>query len=301
MRRILIALAIMLVATVAYADDATDLAQLKSYFSADANAGNRTSVRKFARIFRIALDLGDAAIPVLVEGLDSSDRHKSYLAAEFLMRISGPRTVAALRTVIQRNPSEQMKTLLCFSLASTGSDDDIDFLIRSLEGEHIGNMWTRQAAFSLGVLRAERAREALQQTASKNSRTTSAAQEALRWMDEGPWDTPPATSKKPEEAIILAVLRNGVPRTEDKRGFHDAENKCRWVLVGKSWKCEHESKRSKKVPSISFRVLVAKDAERAVCFVSVDFGPLNASGYSYLLQKRDGKWMVIGMRSTWVS
>ena len=274
---------------------------LKSYFT---NGGDKVESPRQPELKLLAFDLGKKAIPELMAGLDHPDEDKANLAAQGLASIGGTNAVAALRAAYQKKPSEFLKTELCFSLATTGLSEDVDFLICALQADHQVDLWpATPAAFSLEVLKAERARDALYHATNKNHGTFApqAAQEALRWMDEGPWQTPPFESDGEEEAIIHAVLRNSVPRTEDERGFHNSTTNRLWVLSGRSWTREPQEKPRKGSPVISFGVFVAEDASRALCFIGLHFGFLNASGYEYLLNRRDAKWAVIGMAMTWVS
>lgn len=298
MKHNLIGLLILLFAINTHAETGCDkLNLLKDYF---ANLTPETERSYNREMESIAFELGDKAIPVLENGVNHPDESKSWLAAMSLANIGGTNALRVIRNEYKKNP-DKWEELLCRSLASAGSEADIDFLIQALQGKDWGVAQT--SAYSLGILKAERAKDSLRTLAQEKPGMFSgaAAKEAIRWMEIGPWITPTATSKEPEEAVISAVLQLGVPNTENERGFYDPGHKCRWTLKGRTWARIPEDDPVEEKPSIAFEVFITEDAERAKCSVSLYFGPRHAYGYEYILKNINGNWTVIGMHMAWVS
>ncbi|HEV7787253.1 MAG TPA: hypothetical protein VGQ28_18065 [Thermoanaerobaculia bacterium] len=177
------------------------------------------------------------------------------------------------------------------------------FLENCLKGEHFGDTWMPivSAAFSLGVLRASESREALERTAKKTpeSIASGAAEEALRWIALGQWKIE-ASSMAKIEPPIAAVLRNGVPRTDEAERFFDSDRHLDWIREGATWRVQ-ETDRQGGVPSLSFHVHVSPDGMRALVSVGVTFGSQNGVGYNYVLRKAGAEWVVQSVFFAWIS
>ena len=280
----------------------SNIDELRSIFS--SNDIDSISPWELNKPVLLSFDLGKQALPFLETMLLQSDKTKSYLAAYSIAVIGGTKSADILKKAYNKKQDIGFKTLLCFSLASTGRKTDIGFLVRALHGEHIGDEGPpiQQAAFSLGVLRAKEAKSALQKTASKQSGFASeAADYALSWLNGDMWDTD-MRENTITDSIIYSLFRFGIPRLDESTAFVEKASNRIWYRKGKNWTHEPLTDSiTDKVPSISFQTHVTQDEMRAICSVGLLFGPLNGSGYDIILKKRDGIWKVIGIMQTWVS
>jgi hypothetical protein len=223
-------------------------------------------------------------------------------AALFALAYSGGDDAVAILERY-RHPSNDAarRALLCFALASRGTPADRTTLMRS---EHIGDEWLPivAAALSLGVLRATEATTALEQVAAfaDGSTAADAARDALRWIRQGPWRVELPASTSDDDRIIAAVLRNGIPRTDEASAFYDTARGGPWVLAANVWRFRPGT-RAVDVPSLVFTVHRNATGTRARVSVGVTFAPKNGSGYDYLLVRERDEWRVTGVMSTWVS
>lgn len=263
----------------------------------------RGSSSSFDPVTLAAVDAGEPAVDMLrrflTPGIDDRVRRA---AAYALSSIGGETAVAILREHYGEGGIAVERSFLASSLASTGTSQDIQFLIAALEGEHFGSQWfpIEAAALALGALRAEEAVPALEATASKSSGSAASytAQQALSWIRQGYWDVelPSATD---ENLAIAAVLRNGIPRTEEATHFYDPDRMKYWHRDGDTWRLEEDSLEG--APKMWLRVHVSPDSSRALVSVGMRFGIRNGKGYDYILRKSDGRWRVTCIHSTWIS
>lgn len=252
----------------------------------------------------LAIDAGPTAIPVLREVLARDQGHRGELAAAGLAYIGGDTAVEVLLQHYRARKDLTTKSLLATAMASTKlTAENRAFLEECLKGEHFGTEWMPivSSALSLGVLRASESREALERTAKKTpgSIASGAAEEALRWMAQGHWKLEIQPTVKVEPAIG-AVLRNGVPRTDEAERFFDPERHLYWSHRNATWTIE-ETSEDGDVPSMSFRIHLSPDETRALVSVGITFGPLNGIGYDYVLRKEGNEWVVQGVFFTWIS
>jgi hypothetical protein len=230
--------------------------------------------------------------------------HRAELAATALAYIGGDAAVDALLQHYKATTDPSMKALIATAMGSTRlTAANRAFLEDCLQGEHFGTEWMPivSASFSLGVLRSSESQGALEATVKKASGSISsgAAEEALRWISQGHWNVDiPSTAKV--ESPITAVLRNGIPRTEDGGRYFDSARHFYWVLKGNTWTVEEKSEK-RDAPSMSFRLHVSPDEARALVSVGITFGPLNGAGYDYVLRKVDKDWIVQSVFFTWIS
>lgn len=252
----------------------------------------------------IAIDAGPAAIPLLSETLARDKGHRATLAAVGLAYIGGEAAVDALLQHYKVTKDPRMKALIATAMGSTKlTAANRAFLEDCLQGEHFGTAWMPivSAAFSLGVLRASESREALEATVKKSSGSIAAgaAREALRWISQGNWNVDIAPTADVEPPII-AILRNGIPRTDEVERYFDSDRSFYWVRKGNTWTVEKKSD-ERDTPSMSFRLHLSPDGARALVSVGITFGPLNGSGYDYVLRKVDKDWVVQSVFFTWIS
>lgn len=299
-----IALVALLLPIVKANAQSNNLEQLRSIFTKENRA--TTPPWELKPILQ-AFDMGETALPLLKDFLiKSNNENKTYWATHSIATIGGKKAIDIIRGAYKKTKSSLLKSFLCFTLASTGSKEDIEFLIQALQGEHIGDEWPpiQQAAYSLGVLRAKKARSELEHTAKKKPGTfaSDAASDALKWIDGDMWETPQIENTIESDEVILAMIRFGIPRLSESTTFYEKTSKRVWKRKEKTWSYEAQQELSTDtLPSISFSVHIAPDRVRAICSVGLHFGPLNGSGYEFIMKKIDGAWKVVGVMQTWIS
>ncbi|MFY9825257.1 MAG: HEAT repeat domain-containing protein [Thermoanaerobaculia bacterium] len=256
----------------------------------------------FDEIPRAAIDAGPAAIPMLRKILLHGKGPQGELAAFSLAYIGGEPAVDLLRQRFQATQDRNVKTTLAMAMASTRlTADGRAFLENSLEGEQFGDQWMPivSAALSLGVLRSTSSVEALEKASKEDSIASHAAREALRWMALDHWEIE-ASSKAKIGPLLAAVLRNGVPRTDEAERFFDRDRRLVWIRENVVWKVQ-EADSGGDLPLLSFHVHTSPDGRRALVSVGTTFGPLNGTGYDYVLRKEGAEWVVQGVFFTWIS
>jgi hypothetical protein len=273
------------------------LSRLEPLMQREAESGPGSSADEFTSCL---IELGEAALPIL-EKRERSAPMKDNVAYGLAI-VGGPKAVADLRKIYSRDHSDKAKALLCFALASTGSEKDRVFLIKVLEGKHYGDSWfpLQVAAYSLGVLRAQDALSELQKSADMNEGFASAAaKDALRWIKDKPQEVSFPQERLPDDDIIAAIIKNGVPRMDAATAFVEGARTWKRTPEG-NWSVSAGDKPLDHVPSLVFHVVKSRDDQRAIVSVTVYFGNLNASGFDFLLERRD-HWVVRGLFPTWVS
>lgn len=257
-------------------------------------------------VLHAAIDAGSSAVPYLEELLTKGNETERLLSVVALGYLGGDLAIAALQNEYRKKPSVEVKTYLCYALASRGNREDRAFLIGSLEGEHIGDEWPPivSAALSLGVLRAKEATDGLRRTMRKESDTivSDAAETALSWLrrPEKRAATPLVGWRGPEAAIVAAVLENGVPRVSEAEEFVDDERNGTWVRRQDSLSFRPGMSK-RRYPSLTMEVHVSPDSQRALVSIGLVFGLKNGSGYDYVLRRVSDRWVVQGVFFTWIS
>lgn len=262
----------------------------------------------------LVVEQGEALIPLLETRLQEADEDRRGLALYGISMIGGTAARDILKKEYERaidvEEKAGLKGILCFVLASTKTEQDIDFLIDSLhgptltvEGQVVGQA-KETAALALGVLRVRRAIPSLD-ACSKFDKTISsgACRMAAGWIAGPQITTPQADSASETDQIILKVFRSGIPRIGESESYYDADGKRMWNHKGDQWIFEPVAKPPADLdaPSIRFDLIVSQDKQRAIVRVGLNFGVLNGSGYAYLLKKGSEGWEITGLLPTWIS
>jgi hypothetical protein len=281
--------------------------KLQAYFSDSDGSSFEIQGFKVDELEKAALEVANSGIPIFEKALNSDDEEKRYTAAYFLALIANEKAHDTLLSEYNRTGDMNIKSLLCFVMAATGTPKDVKFLMDSLEGEQIGNDWQsiESAALSLGVLKRKEAETALKNCAERGGHETiggDAAECALKWMERQP-TAPQETSAPEREQIILAMFRSGIPRTDWSNNFYERDKNLRWSFANGIWRYDPvvSNFATKSLPAINFDVYVTADDSDALVAVGMTFGPMNGKGYNYRLRKQNGSWKVIGIFSTWIS
>jgi hypothetical protein len=251
----------------------------------------------------LCVEAGELALPVLREALNHEKAAtRRHLALWGLAIIGGEKAKALIEEADGGQYALNTQEMLCFCMGSTGTPDDIRFLIASLKKDHrVGGA----AAYALGVLRAKEAAPALRAIVNAPTQPWNyfQASTALRWIEEGPRTTSPGPGRDEKEKIIHAVMRHGLPDEDEKgRPQYEPERHVIWTFRGQTWQQSRGLPSfNPNDPTIRFDVRLAKDRERAICSVTLSRGLGSSVGYDYVLRKRGGDWGVTGVALTWMS
>jgi hypothetical protein len=271
-----------------------------------------------------ALECGEAALPrmdrVLTEsilGAEDADqpiyqsRDNAWLASYCISLSGEPGAKAILERAYGQSEDEwqheSIRAALCSLMGSGRDPEDIRFLEGALQGDYSGNTQRPcdDAALALGVRRASESLDALKRCRELNSNRLigQAASAAIEWIEVGEYEVPSLNTPNEQDALLLAILRNGVGRAHDAVFLYEYGNGRKWALTGKRWNVETVPKADaiRLFPSIRLDSYVTRDGQRALVAVGLNFGIRNGSGYNYLLRKVDGIWKVECIYSTWVS
>jgi hypothetical protein len=139
-------------------------------------------------------------------------------------------------------------------------------------------------------------------TAKKEGFASAAAESALKWIDGDIWRVAPVQNISIQDSVVLSLIRFGIPRMKESRAFMGKKSNRIWRREENTWGPETAEKASpENIPSIVFTVHIAPDSNRAIYSVGLTFGPLNGSGYDFVLRKNAGAWKIIGIMAAWVS
>ncbi len=283
---------------------------LKDFFSANPHPTEELVSAKES-MPKVCLEAGDKAIPILseaVKNVTASNVGQADIAVNCLVRIGGPEVVRFFRKMYDESADETyrdvMRAILCKAMQSTGSGEDINFLMDSLSGSAWGGvkgLAPRAAAYSLAVLKPEIAKTALKNRSKELTVPSEEVKFTLERVNGREWHTPQAVSAKGPDAVILTVFRFGIPNISMSDAFVELKAKRIWKRTADTWRYEPLIDYDKYHHFISFDVFVTKDGKRAMCSVGLFCGNTCGYGYDYVL-KYDGEgWRVVGLFPTWIS
>jgi len=245
----------------------------------------------------IVLDTSPADVPGLAALLARGTESQQMAAAKALGHGGGDAAIAALRA---NAGAPWAAPMLYLALSIRGMPADREELLSALDVKD-GRWPPEGAALALGVLRAREAVPALERLATGDgSDMSAAAREALRWIRQGAWRVDGLPAASDQDRIIAAVFRNGIPRTDGVSLFNDDERGGAWISDGDGWRFRAGA-RAADAPQLGFNVRFNAQRTRAILSVSVVFGPLNGSGYDYVLSREPDGWTVRGVLPTWIS
>jgi hypothetical protein len=261
---------------------------------------------------RTILDLGESAIPTLEKALDDPKPAIRDFSLEGLFLIGGEKARDVLKKAHEKTKDEKTKLFLCLSMASTGTPDDVDFLMETLASGNDNNMAASAALLSLTVLKPEKMIEAVQPDAKAGAGMDPIFRELfLLSLDLGGADTPQMGSAGPEDRVILTLFGFGIPGTGQSPVFLEEKKERTWKMENRSWSYFQDDNReiyrsgellkSYNPPYIEFETYVNRDNTRALVRAGVIFGKLSGAGYSFVLKQVKGKWKVTGMMLDWIS
>jgi len=281
--------------------------QLRSWGSQQTEQSDFTKLSSFEKY---AVSAGEEAIPLLAKTVNTFQKEETSHAAAYALALIGGTTARniLLKSYLE-NKDLVLKSYVCLAMASTGSKDDITFLMESLKGEEItdegipvmGPM--EDAAFALGVLQARQATTLLSMRASGgHSIAASSAAEALKWINRGrPYFVNEGRS---EQARIMAtIFRFGIPRAEESRYFSDEHNSLLWEYGDDGWVLSPVGPTQigdRKLPKVTWDIYVQEDQLHALVAVGLVFDKFSGSGFTYKLAKTTLGWKICGVSRRWI-
>jgi len=282
-----------------------------------------------------ALDAGEEASDFLIGRLQSASGRPKEQAGAFLSYIGGRKAVDALLKAQQKDGSGNMAVFCALAMGSTGSKEDVQYLIKALKkGGSSGEKPAQTvAAHTLGLLKAKEAVDALAASLHKdgigNGWASDAAQDAITWISGKKWKVPSAEGLPEEEKIIFHLFSEGFPYMEwgsafkgDYSRYFENARKRVWQRNGRTWEIIPAARSKDASALINFRIHISPDGSRALVAVFRDWfvdgapfsksggkpgialagfsGPISQIAYDCLLVKSGGEWKTKGVIMTWV-
>jgi hypothetical protein len=250
------------------------------------------------------LDTTPADVPALV-GLVTTGTEPQQIAGRYALGYGDVPTEAAIRALDASAKADRgsRRSMLVAALGRRGSPADRAWLIRILEEQPLGADWSaiQAAAYAVGVLRATEATRALERLAAlRDVSGARYAEEALRWLRDGPWDVTALPMRTDEDRMIAAALRVGLPDSGHVSIFNDDERGGAWILDGTAWRFRPGGRAA---DSAHLRFTSRQNAAgtRAVLSAGIVCGMLCGAGYDYVLARDGAGWRVEALVHTWVS
>jgi hypothetical protein len=277
----------------------------------------------------LSFELGDEALPILQKALEDLCGYRQWWAARTIAVIGGKssrdillRAYKDLGSEVVKYPQciklaephepqekvqyllyqikewtpEHIKSALCLAMASTGTDEDVNFLIQAIEADpQARSIPVMSAAISLGILKAEKARPTLEKLAQiPDTRYAEAASHALEWMDKEPASSMDDHLSELDK-IIYALISYGLPSIEE--GVTCVGEELIWTFRDGRWVGRKPGKgeNTKKLRKHPFQIHITKDGSRAMARGAGYYGPFDNSIYICVLRKESGQWKVVGL------
>ena len=282
--------------------DSTWIRQLR-HVAAEEDADVRVPV--------LVLEAGDTALPLLETQLERGSPDQQELAALGLGYLGGEEAVRLLSAAHSRLtdqgekdtsslPEPFVREQLCRAMASTGSRDDVRFLIASLQSADSDVV--RSATESLAVLRASQTLEAAAACVEREEGRRPALAQGCEWArelirGESHLSSTMSGGTSELDRIVSAVLASGVPIELDGVGALSAG--IRWNPSGR-WQFAFLEFPDRKA-EVQFRIYVTEDGRRSLVETNYSCGLLCGAGYESALLKDQGQWRVTSLRLSWLS
>lgn len=256
---------------------------------------------------KLAVELGDSAIPALARRLDTARGEERQRVETAIAYIGGTRAVRLLQQQVSLSPSAPTKGLLSFAVPSAPTTELSTTLISFLKGPHFGSDWfpIEQSAYSLGVMRERSAIAALRAAAQTENEpsnfASSAAKEALAWIQGSPVRIRFLVLSSDDD-LLRSIVASGLPSLGRSTSWCENDSVSRtWQKTSSGWVVKGGCLVDPNTPEISFSGYRSSDGRRAVVAVAFSLGPKDGAGYNYVLRRYGTHWKVVGLQPTWVS
>ena len=244
--------------------------------------------------------------------LESAFRELEYdlqraQAAHAMALIGGRAAVDALLRLRDETRSDVLVASIVQAMGSTGSSEDIEFLVEVVMDDRIDS-WTREdAVLTLGLLRAREARASLQAVAGTRQAISSEAAHIIPTLDWPPCRSVHSAGLPASDAAILAVLRCITPPGGDAE-YCEWDRSRMWRYEAGRWsstpvaECDphHIEERDEGFGSFIYDVQVAPDERHARVEVGYVCGRRCGGGHVYTLSRDTEEWTVRSVRKGWV-
>ncbi len=268
--------------------------------------------REILPITKIILDLGEAAIPTLKKALYDPRQDIRDFASAALFLIGGEKVRDTLKEAFDKTKNESIQMQLCLSMASTGTPDDVYFLMKTLESKNDKDSKAAVSAFlSLVVLKPDRMIKEIKLNSGSGAKMDSKWKELfLLSLNLGSREPPQMKTAGPEDKIIFTLFKFGIPGTDQSPVFLEAGKERTWKSENKVWSYFQDDNAEiyhfKKVsdlynpPYIDFETYINKAGTQSLVNVGLVFGKQIGSGYSFTLKMIKGEWKIVGMAFIWI-
>jgi hypothetical protein len=243
-----------------------------------------------------------------VNALVAPDLDDRNAARAGLSIIGGRPAVDVLRSDYERSKERGSLRALIAAMATTGSPEDILFLVSHLKGPFIGNsdIWgaTQAAAMTLGFLRASPARDSLRALLARYG-PESFAGHAVAWAVEAIDRPACADSTSPEigRGLLRIVMSCNPPLLSKSVVYQDASSGGTWRFIGGAWRhsgwTAGDTTRYRSV--MSSAIQISPDSTHAFVQISMNCGSLCGEGWTFRLLRVGKAWRVVNGRFDWVS
>jgi hypothetical protein len=258
---------------------------------------------------RAVYEASEACVAEWADSLRSANAAHASAARYALVLIGGRSAVDALRADAERVPSRDATVAAVTAMASTGSADDISFLLAHLGiREPTAPPWFRWQEFeaavtSLGLLRVERSRDSLGAAYGRTKPNTfprRSLQVALEALDR------PACADSiggdPRE-LIRIVVGCRPPAMWTSTRYADRESGDIWAFMDGEWRLDKRTPADtgRSMPHVTFGAMIGADGSHAEVTVSTWCGGLCGEGWTFRLMRTGKVWRVVGAVRDFVS
>ena len=240
-----------------------------------------------------------------INALGRRDQVSRDLALQALSTTGGRPAVDALRAEYDRAPDRQTRLALIRSMATTGSAEDVAFLMTQVGGPFVGNsdIWpiTEAAATTLGLLRAVAARDTLRRLLQQYGRTGFAGRQ-VEWALEA-IDRPPcadSVSGDLSRELVRIVMACRPPALQRQSTYRDVQTSGTWRFDGDIWR-HYAGAPDSSGKTVSAAALISAEGQDAIVLVATRCGPLCGEGWTFQLRREGRLWRVLSARFDWVS
>jgi hypothetical protein len=243
--------------------------------------------------------VGESCVPILADSLRSSAPENSARARMALERIGGRAAVDALRADHERAPTFQSRRAVIRAMGTTGSPEDVAFLVTQLRGQFPSGSgdWfeVHMAATMLGLLRATAARDSLQAALARNNNpntyTNRAITTALASLDRPPCAD--SVAGDIERELIRIVVQCRPQPMWTTSSYRDSLAGGVWTFERDAWQFNHGAPTDTTIPRVTMRAMIAPDGRHAEVHVFTLCGRRCGEFWPFRLVRTGDVWRVV--------